>query len=953
MAAYQGPAIGRASLDGGSRLEQLLLPNGACSYRDLNAGVQAPTCGCRRFWLNTSTVIDDERERAWCFCGHHACFHDTTCQVQNGWEAAGNEPNVFPSSHQVNSSGQAGGFVAPTWSELIGENRSTGSRQENLEIAPARSTTGLGIGNVRSQSPSIHSRLWQALNGFARQQDDGPNSGDTSRLPSTAVPSVYNEQRASPPRDIQARPQRSRSMGPPVNIPPININENGMDEYSATEVATPSVHGTPDFRALTAPGAPLGPSPVRRSSPARPRAEAPSQHQDRSHQAQPNEVRISNVSLPRVPTGVSVGPSLSIQEMCNTIEDYGRRINLLETVSFSHMPPEEVQDKFDFLDGRVLDLETFRRDQDKAQENDDTEQRLSQLDARIQDLEGWRDDRETQHSSQESNNRHRKSSSKKRRLLPDDEDAGSIASDGSFDENAAAQTEAVVLATLAANAETGPRIDALESRIAEIENATLPSYARPWHIQVVILPFGRDLPGVWFSASESSRHSLQSATEASEKWPAAQNAFKSSFRSVESSGWTTESIEAWNRQCANGDHTEWLSPKACGPTGAVFQRLASRGLVRDITVHAPDARHIFGAISQAFGDVLPYDEGGFNAATVKKYCGLRERFVPLRKVRKSTRLRFLSPAEMVTPATWTADFLDSVFMKVNDGERRLYLTTPSGYLQAHRPGWSWPSLRDLPTYDADGELQAAEDEGRLIDSCWTYNQRLDQASSLHSSFASHDSAWDTSSEVVGQDDGDKEDLPMLSPSATRHSHMRSASLPSSIVNLVDAEPVQKRRVTSFEHETTFNMEYSPEYIAKRRRISTSPELERRGVNFTPRWSREPPSPNTAEEVGRSSQLARARGTTPFAYATPHSNLDSRGGCGDGDTVANSDDDNRDGNNEMYGEEWQGVQEDQDQDQEVLIDSPEVEEKNKAIIEGLIDQENSDGGDLSLWSLTRL
>lgn len=955
MAAFSGPAIGRASFNGGSRLEHLLLPNGACSFRDLNAGIQAPTCGCRRFWLNTTSVIAQEGERAWCFCGHHACFHDSVQPVQSqGVEVAGNGPNVFPSSHQVNTSGQKGGFVAPTWSELIEEHRSSSSRAGNVEAAPARSTTGLGIRNspAQSHSPSINTKLWHALNGFARQQEDGRHSGDTSKLPSTAVPSVYEEQRASPAREMQpqAQAQRARSMGPPINIPPTNFNAQGMDDYSATEVATPSVQGTPDFRALTVPGGIPGPSPRHRTSPLhRPSSElrAATTHET---QAQPHGDRVSNTSQPRAPTAGSVGPSLSIQEMCNTIQDYGRRINLLETVSFAHMPPEEVQDKFDFLDGRVLDLEHYRRDQEKAQENDDTERKLSQFDNRVSDLEMWRTDHENVQSSQESGHPPQSSGSRKRRL-PDDEDAASVASDGSFDENAAAQTEAIVLATLAANAETGPRIDALEHRIANIENTALPSYARPWHVQVVILPFGRDLPGVWFSASESTRHSMRSATQASEEWSQPQDATKSSFRSIES-GWTTQSIEAWNRQCANEAQVEWLSPKACGPSGAVFQRLASRGLVRDVVLHASDARHVCGAISQAFGDVIPSGNSTLSASMTAKYHGLREPFVPLRKVRKSTRLRFLSPAEMVTPATWSAEFLESsVFMKVNDGERRLYLTTPSGYLQSNQPGWSWPSLRDLPTYDADGEVQAAEDEGHLIESCWTYNERLDQASSLHSSFASHDSTWEISSEAaVGQDDGDKEDLPMLSPSATRHSHIRSTSLPSS-VNFTDAESIPKRRVASFEYESTTSiavpgdMEYSsPEYISKRRRISTSPELERRGVNFTPRWSREPPSPFTAEEIGayaRSSQ-ARARGTTPFAYATPHSNLDSRGG-GDGDTVVHSDDDNNDEDNDRYNdemdaEEWQGVQDEEVEDG--------TEQSKAIVIEDLIDEDNLDERGLS-------
>lgn len=904
MAACYGQAIGRSSLSGGSRLDQILLPNGACSYRDLGAGVKAPTCGCRRFWLDKSNVLSQESERAWCFCGHHACFHDNVLPAAHGEShpyATGYAANTFPSSHQANGASQAGGFVPPpTWSSLIGDHDHT--PYELARPATARPTTGLGIRNTsQPQAESINDRLWHALNGFARHQEDGRNSGDTTKLPSTAVPSAYDDPgRASPTQSLREHVQQGRLMAPPVHIPPINVIETRADEYSATEVATPSVRGTPDFRATTVPRAEtvVFPAQLSNTAPLHP----PFAQQAVAGQAgePPKQPE------PTPPPTASMGPSLSIQEMCNTIQNYGHRLNVLEGVSFSHMPSDEVQEKFDLQDGRLIDLELWRTEQDTAQAADDVDERMEAVGQRLDELESWRSEQDRSKTSQESEEPPQQSAGNRsrRQLLPE---TSSLASDGSFDENAAAQTEAVVLATLAANAETGPRIDALESRIANLENVAMPSVTRPWHVSVVVLPFGRQLPGIWFSANESTQHSLRSATQASEEWPGHQSMLKSSFRSTTSSGaWTTESIEAWAKQTED----EWLSPKACGPSGTVFQRLASRGLVRDVVLQAPDAHHVTNAICRAFGNVIRQEEtpeGGF----AEKYQGLQERFIPLRKVRKSSRLRFLTPAEMVTPATWSAEFLEaSVLMKVNDGERRLYLTTPDGYTQPARLGWSWPRLRDVPAFDVDGVVQEAQIDGDIVEACWTYNDRLDHSASLNSSFASshEESTWDTS-----DGDGhecDKDDAPMLSPTATRHSHMRSASLPSSAIE-VEAAP--KRRVASFELEPTANtFEYSPEYIAKRRRISTSPELERRGVNFTPRWSREPPSPymtNMTEDLGhiRSSQTTnRPRGTTPFAYATPHSHFDSRG---DGDTevddvmtvpIASSE-------NGDDAEEWEGVQ----------------------------------------------
>jgi hypothetical protein len=403
---------------------------------------------------------------------------------------------------------------------------------------------------------------------------------------------------------------------------------------------------------------------------------------------------------------------------------------------------------------------------------------------------------------------------------------------------------------------------------------------------------------------------MRSTAQQSEEWTGAQSAPKLSFKSSNSGAWTTESIQAWAK-----DAQEWLSPKACGPTGTVFQRLASRGLIRDITITAGDARHIFDTIHSAFGN-FDQSEVAIDSADANRYQALREPFIPLRKVRKSTRLRFLSSAEMVTSASWTASFLDSsVFMKVTDGHRRLYLTTSDAYIQPIGDVWSWKNIRELPLVDASGEEQAAQNEKLAIEACWTYNEQLDYVPSGHSSFGSHESQWSTRSQLAANDAGDLEDPPISPRSELLLPRQRTISLPSSnsaVIKLRDILP--KRRFASFEPVATVPIhaeESGVEIVAKRRRISLSPEAERRGVNFTPRLSREPPSPFTSEVAaeGRSQGTSsRKRGTTPFAYATPHSNnhfisrLELM--VGDGDTEADT---------ELYGatsergeEEWEGV-----------------------------------------------
>lgn len=566
---------------------------------------------------------------------------------------------------------------------------------------------------------------------------------------------------------------------------------------------------------------------------------------------------------------------------------YARRLDALESVSFSHVPLEEVQDKFELFDGRLLDLEQWRNEQ--------------------------QDRMQTSPEPLKSAEAAESSGSKRRRLLSSG-DNRSFASDESFDSTAAAHAEAAVLATIAVNVETGPRIYALESRVADLENAALPTFTRPWEVQVVLLPWGRDLRGIWFSSTDATQHSMRASNAGLDEWSGAQSLAKISFQSSASAAWTTESIQAWAE-----DAQDWLSPKACGPTGTAFKRLASRGLVRDVTFTASDPRHILDVISGAFRKTLPsvdVEEPG----PAEQYHGLCEKFLPLRKVRKSSRLRFLSPAEMITSASWTAGFLDSsVIMKCGDGQRRLYVTTPPAHLQGTDGGWTWKTLRELPPRDANGEQYAGQvDRTVAIEACWSYNDKLDCSHSLHSTFGlddPHGSQWSIKSQqTTGRADQKAGNpTPASSSPDIRTVRQRTSSLPSSTsAHGRHREALPKRRVASFETVGTVPIVAGAELDpAKRRRISASPEAERRGVNFTPRWSREPPSPFHSDHAGdarsQGASSGRKRGSTPFAYATPHSNMNYVGpgaAFGDGDTERNTDIDDAG----QAGEEWDGMEE---------------------------------------------
>ncbi|QIW96464.1 hypothetical protein AMS68_001982 [Peltaster fructicola] len=790
------------------------LPGGACNFRELARGTKSPVCGCKRFWLNGATATA-EHDNAWCFCGHHACFHNAVSQQS---QRLSTPSSTLPRIEAVPTDlvrRTPEGYVSVQQAELL--------------AAPA----GLGIRpDSRSQSQSINTRVWEALNGFARQQEGEPYSGRTSQLPSTAVSVVGGTQ------DV------GRVMGPPVKIPPTTVTRPGAEDFqgSATEVATPSIAGTPDPQAFLPPGSQAKRSPGR-------------------------QAEFAQLEVSQRAGNTQSGPSLSNHEVMNLLRAHANRLDALESMSFSHVPVEEVNEKFEFFDSRLLDLEQWRVESEASVK--------------------------TSHDERPS---------RKRRLLP--AETSSFASDESFDITAAAHAEAAVLATIATNAEIGPRIEMLENRVNDLERAALPSFSNPWKVQVVLLPWGRDLRGIWFPSFDVTQQSITSPADADE-WTGAQSQVKTSFRSSSSDAWTTESIQAWAENAQ-----DWLSPKACGPSGTVYQRLASRGMVREVVFTAADSRHILDVLTATFKHVLPSSKSNVHADW-KKYQALQTPFLPLRKVRKSTRLRFLSHAEMVTSATWTAGFLESsVFMKVGDGQRRLYITTPSAYQQADNEGFTWQQIRHLPARDASGNEQAGQiDSSVAIEACWSYNDKIDHVPSLHSSFGSYVSqaAWSTKSQqsidhgMVGQ----------LTPALSGPEHKRSNSLPSSAsVHDGVRTVLPKRRVTSFETGSAVPLVLNTSTEStKRRRLSNSQEAERRGVNFTPRWSREPPSPFYSEHAAenRSEEISgRKRGNTPFAYATPHSNnhfTNPMEVVGDGDTERDSEVCQSDDENE---EEWNGM-----------------------------------------------
>ncbi|KAI2629988.1 hypothetical protein GGS21DRAFT_525038 [Xylaria nigripes] len=285
------------------------------------------------------------------------------------------------------------------------------------------------------------------------------------------------------------------------------------------------------------------------------------------------------------------------------------------------------------------------------------------------------------------------------------------------------------------------RVTELETRVGEFEKilsdgpSNDPVYGqfvstKPWQVQVVFLPF--PLRQVWLSPREfgDQRLSNDNPVEA-DPWTKVPNSYEP--QSANHFDWAGPEVDS-----------DWLLARVCVPDHLLWRRLASRGLVKSVTVRGPDARSVQQAMSEAFGTLFRtfsrmqanVHHGSTLHHCVSKFLGLQSPWVPLRKIRKDSRLRFLTPAEMVTPVSWDVQFLSSsVVMKTHDVQR-LFITHPEAYLQdldAYENRWTWQRLRELSrvhpasqnsqeTVSQDSQETLEEDAS---EACWDWDRVLD------------------------------------------------------------------------------------------------------------------------------------------------------------------------------------------------------------------------------------
>lgn len=411
------------------------------------------------------------------------------------------------------------------------------------------------------------------------------------------------------------------------------------------------------------------------------------------------------------------------------------------------------------------------------------------------------------------------------------------------------------------------QVQTLQSQVSQLQ-ASLPSLNNPWEVEMVFLPF--PLKRVW----QDIHHFKADPTISHDDW---------TQLPMTNSTSTLRSQSPLFGDWATADHdAEWLLPKACGDKSITDKRLRSRGLIKTVSVTGPDARSVQIAVNAAFGSIfkemqiLPRRQDADPRNS--KFLGLQSSWIPLRKIHRDSRLRFLSPAEMVTPALWDVQFLNSVMMR--SSEPRLFVTHPDAYLQdyfAFEAGWTWQRVRELtrvyPQYSESQQVPEAD----AMEEHWSWNEYMDEPPSVNTSMNLRKQKqristspsfvrfplierWRSQSPALIREHS----AMAQSRAGSRPPHIRTASVPA--VPAARPSPMEnQRRVSSYSYysrKPSPAVRVAPQGGIMKGRRTRSPSHPR----FTPRWTNSPsPMPWGLHD------RQPARGMTPFAYATPYSN----------------------------------------------------------------------------------
>ncbi|TPX06874.1 uncharacterized protein E0L32_002370 [Thyridium curvatum] len=690
------------------------LPGGPCNYVDLNHGSGGARCGCRRFWSRNpptaapgfpGSSANAADHAVWCMCSHHACFHDdlrthtpqvsaglptpapaglpVTVGQENERPKTNREPltpvqDHLPSFHMASNLGLSMDFPG------LNVNSSFPANMFDL-VPPSLPAGPRDIATNNAATPAHESTLPDTLdwNNVART----PSRGPPGSLPPIPPQCLLPSQSPSTAQSSQGRYMRPfagkglQTLGPAKSQ---MMMKTLPEEAGGAAIGLDSVTGA---LVETAAGN-LNP-------------------QDsfdfldfHGTAATPKALETQDVSLKNNnPAAPMSGPgSSTIQQLSETVQSHEHRLDRLENASFSVAGHEDCHERHEHADLRVTELES----------------RVEEVEKRLND------DNSTVASG-------------RRAGVHDDDATVSVAS---------LSTNATVRYA-EQSSEIYSQLQALQAQVNSLQASSLPTYHNPWELEVVFLPF--PLKGIWMEAQHFATQQQSGRGADADDWTQLPSTLSRQTPEPQS-----PFMYEWSDQ---GVQNSWLLPRACAPGRMIDKRLKSRGLIKTLSVRGSDARSLQQAMASSFGSTLrtiphkPASSSSSRRASTggigplsDKFLGLQQPWIPLRKVHKDSRLRFLSPAEMLTPALWDAAFLMSSVVMRASGMHRLYVTQPEAYVQdyrAYEAGWSWHKLRELSRVYPDSQTSSGSGSGSgssfevpeadAAEECWAWNDRLDES----------------------------------------------------------------------------------------------------------------------------------------------------------------------------------------------------------------------------------
>ncbi|KAI1136137.1 hypothetical protein F5Y05DRAFT_111443 [Hypoxylon sp. FL0543] len=875
------------------------LPSGQCNFVDLSHGAQGPKCGCRRFWSRGALSARTGRgSSAGISPGYASGFLNANNQAL-AEEAAWCMCSHHACFHDDIREGQPP--VAATADVDAVNNgqeneRPRASRASREPLTPV--VPDLPFKLPAPTDPTMDFYTFNEATSFTNhfaELDNAPRNEAVAPLQEPSLPDTMGWTNL-----MQSNPNEADSL-PPIPTQCLMSSQPSSITSSAKAAYLRPFAGR-GLQTLSGVKSKLSEPPLEHDE-THPQEDAVDPSMDQSVD---DGQTVANTPRSCRHEDAAAGQSLSpsgfdreaFRQLSDTVQGHEQRLDRLENPSISAASHDACDERHDQSDLRITELES----------------RIEEVEKTIND------------GSSQASNHHR---SRRPGVNESARSMVSVSTEGSE--------------YIASRAELYSELRDLRSQLSQLQAiSSVPSHARPWEVEVIFLPF--PLRNVWMQPHDfASQHLSGSGNVEPDQWtqlPSSSSVLES--QSPDLSDWVGPELES-----------EWLLARACAPNRTIEQRLRSRGLVKNVTIRGPDARSVQQAMTDAFGTLFRtfsrmqanVHHGSTQHHRVAKFLGLQSPWIPLRKIHRDSRLRFLSPPEMVTPVIWDVSFLRSSVVMKATGVQRLFITHPEAYLQdqdAYDNGWNWQRLRELSRVYPDSQSSQEVPEADAMEDCWAWNDNLDEhPASIHSSqslslrqaaqrnrraTSTSPAPWllirgTTASPSLGTNRSAsraKSPAVLRERKASRPPHIRTTSLPPIAQSLASPAPA-KRRVTSYvqayERRPSPQIRVVPSiaHVAAitKRRSTRSPSVRPR---ITPHRSTSSASPMH--------EVFAPRTSTPF-YATPYSNapfFEAR----PGHNIVITDDGNMGENGSgTDGEEGEYMDEDEDDDSE-NNDSPMVD-----------------------------